>query len=112
MIPYINVDTNIEYDELCNKEIKYPENKPLYNAPNWIAQAIQTVTFSLNESGGNLISEAAIRDQADSISPVPTRNFIYNKPFVLFLKEAKKEKPYFALKVNNTEVLVESNYLQ
>lgn len=112
MIPYINIDTNIEYDELCNKEIKYPENKSLYNAPGWIAQAIQNITFSLNESGGNLISEAAIRDQADSISPVPTRNFIYNKPFVLFLKEAKKEKPYFALKVNNTGVLVESNYLQ
>ena len=105
MIPYINIDTNIEYNELCNKYIKYPENKPLYNAPGWIAQAIQNVTFSLNESGGNLISEASIREQSDSISLVPTRNFIYNEPFVLFLKEADKEKPYLALKINNIDVL-------
>ena len=100
-----NIDTNIKYNELCNRDIKYPENKPLDNVPGWIAQAIQNVTFSLNESGGNLISEAAIRDQSESISLVPTRNFIYNEPFVLFLKEADKEKPYFALKVDNTDVL-------
>ena len=104
MIPYINIDTNIEYDELCNKEIRNAEG--LY-----IANAIQNVTFTLNETGGNLISEGTIKDQYQSLS-TNTRSFHYTKPFVLFLKEADKEKPYFALKVNNTEVLVESNYLQ
>lgn len=99
-IPYINIDTNIGYEELCNRNIKTKENGRM-----WIAQAIQNVTFSLNESGGNLISEAAIRDESDSILTNTKRTFHYTKPFVLFLKEADKEKPYFALKVDNTDVL-------
>ena len=34
------------------------------------------------------------------------RKFIYNDDFILYLKEEDKEKPYFALKVDNTDVLV------
>ena len=34
------------------------------------------------------------------------RKFIYNDDFILYLKEENKEKPYFALKVDNTDVLV------
>ena len=34
------------------------------------------------------------------------RKFIYNEDFILYLKEEDKEKPYFALKVDNTDVLV------
>lgn len=107
-IPYINIDTNIEYKELCNKLLKYPTNESLKGKPGWIAQAIQNVNFSLNEQGSNLISEASIRDEADSIGKI-RRNFDYTRPFVIFLKESKKEKPYFALKVDNIDVLVKSD---
>ena len=107
-IPYINIDTNIEYKELCNKYLKYQTNESLKGKPGWIAQAIQNVNFSLNEQGSNLISEATIRDEADSIGKI-RRNFNYTGPFVIFLKEYKKEKPYFALKVDNIDVLVESD---
>ena len=99
-IPYINIDTNIEYNELCNKIIRNAEG--LY-----IANAIQNLTFILNETGGNLISEAGIKDQYQSVS-INTRSFHYTKPFVLFLKEADKEKPYFALKVDNIDILEKS----
>ena len=108
-IPYINIETNIEYNELCDKRIIYTKTK--VDGAMWIAQAIQNVTFSLNESGGNLISEAAVREQSDSIGLMNTRSFHYTKPFVLFLKEADKEKPYFALKINNIDVLAKSEEL-
>ena len=37
------------------------------------------------------------------------REFIFDDDFILYLKEADKEKPYFALKVDNLVVLVESD---
>ena len=37
---------------------------------------------------------------------ISRRKFIYNDDFILYLKEEDKEKPYFALKVDNTDVLV------
>ena len=34
------------------------------------------------------------------------REFIFNDEFILYLKEESKEKPYFAIKIDNTDVLV------
>ena len=44
-IPYINVDTIINYDELCGKIIKDTDQM-------YISNAIQNVKFTLNEKGG------------------------------------------------------------
>ena len=35
------------------------------------------------------------------------REFVFDSDFILFLKEENKNKPYFALKIDNTDVLVE-----
>ncbi len=98
-VPYINVDTIINYGELCGKEI---------NKSGWyIANAIQNVKFSLNESGVKLVSEATVTVNIKGISE--PRYFYYDKPFVIFLKEKDKERPYLALKVNNTDLLIVEN---
>ena len=34
------------------------------------------------------------------------RHFLFDKPFVLFLIEEGKDKPYYAMKVENTDFLV------
>ena len=34
------------------------------------------------------------------------RDFIFDDTFILYLKESDKSQPYFALKVDNTDVLV------
>lgn len=34
------------------------------------------------------------------------REFIFNDDFIVYLKEEDKEKPYFALKVDNTDILI------
>lgn len=96
-IPYINVDTIINYDELCGKIIKDTDQM-------YISNAIQNVKFTLNEKGGNLLSEATVVSEYNSLAE-NTRFFNFTKPFVLFMKEENKSKPYFSLKVDNVNIL-------
>jgi len=97
-IPNIEVDKTISYDELCGKQIEGTNKK--------IAQAIQTIKFNLDEKGGRIKSEAIIGVVKMSLAPDNSRHFNFDDTFVLFLKEANKDKPYFATRINNTEFLV------
>ena len=96
-IPYINLDTVINYDELCGKFIKGTNGLYLKNA-------MQNVKFSLNEKGGNLTSEAGIQDMYLSVG-METRYFYLDNNFIIFLKEKDAEKPYFSLRITNTDLL-------
>lgn len=97
-VPFIEVKTDINYDELCNKKIKGTNGIV-------IKQAIQTVEFNLDNYGGNVKSEALI-EYYQYLDMEEPRSFNFNDKFVLFLKEKDKEKPYFALLVDNTDILV------
>lgn len=102
-VPFIKVNADINYDELCNKYIK--------GADAYIEQAIQTVDFELDNYGGYVKSEAMI-DISLGISDNEQREFFFTDDFILFMKEEGKDKPYFALRVNNTDVLVEQEKSQ
>ena len=96
-IPFIKINNEINYDELCGRMIK---------GTNWyIRQALQTIDFELNNYGGSVKSEALIEALKNAISN-KGREFIYDDDFILYLKEENKQKPYFALKVDNTDILV------
>lgn len=100
-IPNINVDELIKYDELCNKPIK--------DSNYVISQALQTIKFKMDNKGGKLKSEAAIIAVKTALFPPidnSPRFFMFDKKFVLFLKEAEKDKPYYAMKVDDTSFLV------
>lgn len=97
-VPYITVDTIINYDELCGRFIKGTNEM-------YISNAIQNVKFTLNEKGGNLISEAAVVSEYNKAMDLETRFFNFTKPFIIFMKEENKSKPYFSLKVDNDNVL-------
>lgn len=100
MIPFIKVQDEINYDELCGRFIK---------GTQWyIRQALQTIDFELNNYGGSVKSEALIDALRQSVSNT-NREFIFDDDFMLYLKEDDKEKPYFALKVDNSDVLVASD---
>ncbi len=66
-----------------------------------VSKAYQRTKFSLNKRGAEVKSEAKIvyKDGGHE------RSFIFNKPFLIYLKEKGAEYPYFALWVNNTEVM-------
>ena len=96
-IPFIKISDEINYDELCGKRIK---------GTKWyIRQAIQTIDFELNNYGGSVKSEALIELLKMGISDT-NREFIFNDDFIIYLKEEEKEKPYFALKVDDISVLM------
>lgn len=100
-IPNINISTQINYDELCDKEIQ---------GSTWhIEKAIQTVKFSLDKTGGKIISEAELQERTKSYAMedviVDEREFLLTDQFVLFLKEEDKNVPYFAMNVQDTSVL-------
>ena len=99
-VPFIRINADINYDELCNKPIKGTNGA-------YLKQAVQTVDFELNNYGGNITSEAYI-DMYMCMSMEEPRYFNFNDKFVLYLKEENKSKPYFALLVDNTDVLVSS----
>lgn len=99
-IPYMKVDTAVNYEELCGKQIKREKG-------GYIVTALQTIKFSLDETGGRVISEGIIQDvrKSTEINMAEERQFDFDNDFILFLKEKDKQKPYLALKVNSTEIM-------
>lgn len=94
-----NLDFNLlkEYKEL--KGLQFPTNK---NATAIIEEAVQTIKFKLDNTGGSIKSEAAIGTKMMAIQPSEEiRNFNFDDEFTIFLKEAEKEKPYFAAYISN-----------
>ena len=96
-IPFISVKEEINYDELCGRYIK-DKNK------TYIKQALQTINFELNNVGGSVKSEALIEITKSATFEIG-RKFVFDDNFVLFLKEENKEKTYFALNVDNIDLL-------
>ena len=70
-----------------------------------ITQALQTIKFNMDNKGGTLKSEAALAVMRMSLAPEIGRKYNFDKEFVLFLKEEGKDKPYFAVRVENPEFL-------
>ncbi|MBO5947776.1 hypothetical protein J6Q66_02955 [bacterium] len=99
-VPNIDVNKLINYKELSGRKIK--------NSDYEIGQALQTIKFKLDDKGGTLKSEAAMSVKCTSLAPpmIEKRFFEFDKPFVLFLKETSKEKPYYAMKIQDTKYLV------
>ena len=102
-IPNLIVDTEISYDELCNKELANNKNNISY-----ITSAIQQINFSLNNEGGEVISRGIVQDITKSENSIK-RDFNFTDSFYLFLKESDKEKPYLMLKVDSTDLMEVSN---
>ena len=98
-IPFIKVNDEINYDELCGRGIK---------GTGWfIRQALQTIDFELNNVGGSVKSEAVIEATKSAIDD--DKKMIFDSDFILYLKEESKEQPYFALKVDDVSVLVKDD---
>lgn len=96
-IPYIRINGEIFYDELYDKEIKNSNGLYIYDV-------IQNVNFSLNEKGCNLSSKATMVTEYMGIGE-DTKYCYFDDTFILFMKEKDSNRPYFALKVDNSDIL-------
>jgi len=63
--------------------------------------ALQNIRFRLDERGAILKSEAAMA----ACLPNEPRQFIFDKPFLILLERHDAAQPYFALWVDNPELL-------
>ncbi|MFN0053116.1 MAG: DUF1559 domain-containing protein [Planctomycetales bacterium] len=83
---------------------------PTVDKPDrFIADARQTIRFRLDEYGAELIADTQmiLSDSSDGAlesNPVP-RRLIFDRPFLLALKEKKATRPYFLAWIGNAELL-------
>ena len=96
-VPYVKVNGMINYKQLYDKKIK--NSKGLY-----IYDVIQNVNFYLNERGCNLSSKATMVTEYMGIGQ-DTKYCYFQDTFIIFMKEKNSDKPYFALKVDNNDIL-------
>lgn len=97
-IPDIDFYKLKSFNELCNHHIKGTNFE--------IDQAIETIDFKMNNEGVKLKSEALIMTKLTAMLPTEVskpRKFYFDDTFVLFLQE--KDKPYFALRVNDISIV-------
>ena len=96
-IPYVKVNGMINYNELYEKKIKNSNGLYIYDV-------IQNVNFYLNERGCNLSSKATMVTEYMGIGE-DTKYCYFQDTFIIFMKESNSDKPYFALKVDNNDIL-------
>ena len=97
LIPYVRVNGMIAYNDLCGKKIK--DTGGLY-----FTDVVQNVNFYLNEKGCNLNSKSTMVTEYMGISE-DTKYCFFKDQFIIFMQEKNSENPYFALKVDNDDIL-------
>ena len=104
-VPILDFRLVKDYKELLEKHVKCP-NQILNGFP--IVMARQLIQFKLNEEGARLKSEAVVAvkssDMADPGYEPP--QLIFNKPYLVLMERKGAANPYFALWIDNPELLV------
>ncbi len=99
-VPKFDFDIEHSYSELIDR---FLENKGFEKQR--LVMAMQCIRFKLDQKGAVLKSEARIRTDVPEASTRP-RRFVFDRPFLLYLKEKGAKYPYFAMWVENTELMV------
>jgi len=74
----------------------------------WIEDAYQWIRFLLNEKGVELKSEAVILALRGVGHGPPPMRLVFDRPFLIYLKQKDAKYPYFAMWVDNAELMVKS----
>jgi len=76
-------------------------------APAFILDVIQGIAFVLNERGAEVESfaEIVLGSIGGDSDPTPRRRFVFDRPFLVLLSERDAAEPYFALWIENTELM-------
>lgn len=96
--PILNLDVLREYPEVSGT-ILASFNPRIHMAK---MTTRQTIHFRLDESGARIKSEAS----GTLFGDFPTREFEFDRPFLVMLMKKGAKYPYFAMWVENTEVMM------
>lgn len=103
-VPKLDFDLTRHFRELEKQDILNEGWK------NWYLEtAEQQIRFQLDEAGAVLKSRVLIGFAMKEEAPAPQREprrFIFDKPFLICLKQKNGHLPYFSMWVNNPELLV------
>jgi hypothetical protein len=103
VIPKLNFDLRKNFHELEGLTLE-PGATAKIKTRLTLTKAQQLVRFQLNEKGAILKSEAALTMKALAI--MPSHQLIFDRPFLILMKQTDSTKPYFALWVGNASLLV------
>ncbi|HEY9061775.1 MAG TPA: dockerin type I domain-containing protein [Pseudobacteroides sp.] len=97
-IPEVNLNIEGEYSDLHKRIF----NQALYDYK--ITKAYQNVKFKLNKDGVKLASEAIILATPSAI--MNKKNLVFDKQFLICLKQKDAQNPYLLIWIDNPGVLV------
>ena len=106
-VPKLNFDLRRDFPELEGLVLK-PDASAKIKGPLVISKAEQLVRFQLNEKGAILKSEAVIVMPTGAMAPQfepPSHQLIFDKPFLLMLRQKGAPQPYLALWIGNMTLL-------
>lgn len=98
-IPHIDLNFENEFQDITGLKLL---NKGFEKYT--ISDATQAINFSLNESGVSLESVSELR-VLFAIPEPPVKNLVFDKPFLLVMKEKNQPQPYFLLWIGNSDLM-------
>ena len=100
-IPVLSLKVRRDYNELTDRPF------PHAGAPAIIRQATQLISFRLNEQGAILESSAELEELLgiEIGEPPPIRHLVFDRPFLVMLKETGEKQPYMAMWIGNQEFM-------
>jgi hypothetical protein len=102
-VPMLDFRLIKDYSELLNKTLQCP-NRTLNGQP--IVMARQSIQFKFNEEGAKLKSETVVATTGAVMAGHEPPQLIFDKPFLILMERKGAANPYFALWVDNPELLV------
>ncbi len=99
VIPVLELSVSAQFAAVLNSEDQQPGTR--------VESAKQIVQFRLDERGAVVWSEAEVIGENGSYDYSPgTRKFIFDKPFLIMLRETPEQQPYFAAWIGNTDLMI------
>jgi hypothetical protein len=99
VVPILDLHVASQIDELLGKRLVNDGWRDRY-----LANAQTIVRFRLDEKGVTLEGENPLGRSLEKPKP---RHFVLDKPLLVFMKQRKSNSPYFAMWVENDEVMEE-----
>jgi len=100
VVPIIDLNVQRRYAELEGRFLTNPKWSKIY-----LAVAEQGIRFRLDENGARLESTADQR-WTSKVREKPAQ-YIFDKPFLLYLKRKSSDQPYLAMWIETPELLKE-----
>lgn len=105
LIPKFSFNIEKNYNDIVGSTFTTPQS------PFSVTKAYQRTAFVLNEKGAEVESEAEIAVEATAVEEIEERPkpkiMHFNKTFLILLKRKNSPNPYFAMLVNDTDLMGE-----